>query len=495
MSEPKRLHPAAMIFNIIQAIKQSVLGLLPLVIIALTNGVLLIVMVISAVVLLAGVILVSVLSWLRFTYQLEDDQLRIERGILIRKKRTISKHRIQSIDLSQNVIHRIFGLTKVQIETAGNDPATDAALSAVSMAEGQRLHDELKYKKQVPEELEADLEGQEEEQPALVQPDPIEETELPRRKITLKTLLIAGSTSASFGILLGIFGVVFSQAEALIPDEFYSDASRWVLSLGAQLMIVLGIVVVIFLWLLSILQTVIKNWDFTITRYEKELFITRGLLEKKQSTIPLKKIQAIGIKESIVHQPLGFVSVYVEIASGEVNQNEEMHTLIFPLMRKKDLTSFLAEILPEYSYETEQLVSLPKKALPYYLVRSAIIPLLATIGVGIFFLSYIWIPLIILIIALLYGFASYHTAGYVIDDRQITVQSRILGKDTAIIKQHRVQALARKQNPLHRKQALVNMDMAILNKMSGRHFIIRELRVEDGNKIADWYSYQKESSS
>ncbi|WP_227995025.1 PH domain-containing protein [Oceanobacillus sp. CFH 90083] len=489
MSKPKRLHPAAIIFDIIQTLKQSILGILPAAIALISGGLGYIVMI--AVPIIIGLILLfSFLSWFRFTYQLEEDQLRIERGILIRKKRTLSKHRIQSIDLSQNVIHRIFGLTKVAIETAGNDSSTDAALSAVIMQDGTMLHDELKYKKQLPE-----AEQLEAAEAANTERDEPDEGSVPKRKITIQALLITGSTSASFGILIGLFGVAFSQVETLIPDQFYDDATRWILSLGMQIIIALAIIVVLFLWLFSILYTVIRDWNFTITRYEKELFITRGLLEKKQTTIPLKRIQAVGIKESPVHQLFGFARPYVEIASGETNNSQEVNTIIFPLLRKKEFTAFLGEFLPEYNYHTESLVHPPKKALPYYLWRSMSIPLLAVIAVGTFFLSYIWIPAIIMLAAGIIGFTAFKSAGYIIDEQQIIVQARIFSKDTAIIQHRRVQALQQKQHPLHRKQSLATLDIAILNKGSGRHFVIKELRTMDSYYIADWYSYQEKTSS
>ncbi|GAA0322520.1 PH domain-containing protein [Oceanobacillus oncorhynchi subsp. oncorhynchi] len=484
MSNSKRLHPAAVIFNIIQSLKQSIIGLLPLAIVIIRNSNTFY-LIIGLLVIIGLVILFSFLSWLRFTYQLEEDQLRIERGILIRKKRTISKHRIQSIDLSQNVIHRIFGLTKVAIETAGNDSSTDAALSAVRMEDGRMLHDELKYKKHVPEtgELETEVSDNEQQEQ--------DEAHLPKRTITIQALLITGSTSASFGILIGLFGVAFSQVETLIPDQFYDDATRWLLSLGMQIIIILAIIVLIFLWLLSILYTVIKDWNFTITRYEKELFITRGLLEKKQTTIPLKRIQAVGMKESPIHQLFGFARPYVEIASGEINSSQEVNTIIFPLLRKKEFAAFLSEFLPEYSYRTENLIHPPKKALPYYLWRSINLPLLAVIITGIFFVSYIWIPAIIMLVLGIMGFAVFKSIGYAIDEQQITIQTRTISKDTAIIPHRRIQALQQKQHLLHRKQSLATLDMAILNKGAGRHFVIKELRTADSYSIADWYSYRE----
>ncbi|MFD1064589.1 PH domain-containing protein [Oceanobacillus locisalsi] len=484
MSEPKRLHPAAILFDIIRILKQSILGILPAAVLIISDGGLFY-LVIGIAVVSALIILSSVLSWFRFTYQLEEDQIRIERGIIVRKKRTISKHRIQSIDLSQNVIHRIFGLTKVAIETAGNNPSTDAALSAVHMEDGRMLHDALKYNKEVSETASPEIsEAVENEQ------NELDESSLPKKTITLQALFITGSTSASFGILIGLFVAAFSQVEALIPDQFYDDTMRLALSLGIQMIIIFAILVILFLWFLSILYTVIKDWKFTITRYEKELFITRGLLEKKQTTIPLKRIQAVGIKETPIHQLLGFARPYVEIASANMNNSQEANTIIFPLLRKKAFAAFLEEFLPEYKYAARKLTHPPKRALPYYVWRSIKMPLLAVIIVGIFFLPYIWIPAIIMLAGGIMGFASFKSAGYTMDEQQITVQARSFSKDTAIIHHRRIQSLKQKQHLLHRKQSLATLDMAILNKNAGRHFVIRELHTADSYGITNWYSYR-----
>ncbi|GAE91899.1 hypothetical protein JCM21714_866 [Gracilibacillus boraciitolerans JCM 21714] len=480
MSEPKRLHPAAMIFNTIQAIRQTIFGFLPLVILAVGND-MWIYVIIGASVLAALIIIFSILSWFRYTYQLQEDQIRIHQGILIRKKRTISKHRIQSIDLSQNLIHRILGLTKVQIETAGSDHRIDAALSAVTMAEGKKLHDQLKYKKQVVQEEEVTETTVE-----------AEAVDYPQKKITPKALVIAGSTSGSFGIILGLFGLGFSELESVIPDRFYNNVSEWMFSQAMQVLIIFAIIIFIILWALGILTTLIQYWNFTITRYDKELFITRGgLIEKKQSTIPLKRIQAVGIKETLIRQPLGFATLYVEIASGEIGQNQDMHTLIFPLIRKSQVAAFIQELLPEYHYQTEGMISLPKKSIPYYLFRLGILPFIATIVIAILFFEFAWIPLMVTGLACLYGYFQFQTTGYLLQDQQLMIQSRGgISKDTALVHHKRLQSLKKKQHILHRKQELATLDTAILNKFVGRHLVVRELKVEDVDKIADWYSYR-----
>src|SRR3954454_8188992 len=126
MSEPKRLHPISAIINFLKSLKELIL---PFVFIFLFGG--------NGVgfklwqVVFAGVfillsLIIGVLSWLRFTYRLEDGELRIESGLFIKKKRYIPFERIQSLDLSEGILQRPFGLVRVRVETAGSSGVKDA---------------------------------------------------------------------------------------------------------------------------------------------------------------------------------------------------------------------------------------------------------------------------------------------------------------------------------------------------------------------------------
>ncbi|WP_157783038.1 PH domain-containing protein [Alkalibacillus haloalkaliphilus] len=143
MSDPKRLHPAAVIFRLISILKNLVYVIGATVIATMGND-LFNYVALGIAGLIALFVISSVIEWFRFRYSVVGDELRIEQGLIVRKKRYISKNRIQSIDLTQSVVHRLFNLTKVQIETAGSDLSTDASLSAVTLKEGQALRNELK---------------------------------------------------------------------------------------------------------------------------------------------------------------------------------------------------------------------------------------------------------------------------------------------------------------------------------------------------------------
>ncbi|GAA0610662.1 PH domain-containing protein [Virgibacillus siamensis] len=474
MSEQKRLHPAAVFFNFIRVVKEAAFAIILGFISFKDSAFMYFILGASAILIL--MILFSILSWYRYTYRVEDDELRIEYGIFVRKKRYISKNRIQSIDLTSSVIHRIFKLTRVNIETAGSSTGAEASLKAVKLSEGEALRRELKTVSTVEQDNE---------------PEDAEE-DWPSSTITFKRLFIAGTTSGSIGVILAIAAFGSSELEQFIPDDFYDSTFEWIIELGITIMIVLGLIGLLLLWILGIAGTMIKYGNFTITKMEDELFITRGLLEKKQLTIPMKRIQAVGIQESLIRQPLGYVTVFAEIAGGSMDKGEDFSSILFPIMKADEVEPFLQKFLPEYAGITNDLTPLPKRARKFYLLRSSILFLIVTGVIAFVLPTFIWLPLIVLAGSAYLGILRHKDGGFRQDDKKLTVRYRFLSRNTITMYHKRVQAFEKKQHRVHVHQRLANVRLSIIGKMGmGKHFTVKELEESDVNQIADWYSYRE----
>ncbi|WP_245975475.1 PH domain-containing protein [Oceanobacillus chungangensis] len=470
MSKEQRLHPAAILFNLMKGLKEMVFLIILGFFTFRDSGLLYYILAIVAIIVLG--LVSSFLSWYRYTYRIENEELCIEYGVFIRKKRFISKNRIQSIDLTQGVLHRIFKLTKVQIETAGSGDGAEASLQAVKFAEGERLQNELKNGITVVIEQNDD------------------EPEHPTSTISFKRLFLAGSTSGSLGIILAILGGGLSEIEQFIPEQFFETTVQWIIGLSIFFIAGLAFLVLIIVWLVGIAGTMIKYGNFTITKHHEELFITRGLLEKKQITIPLKRIQAIGIEESILRQPLGYVTVFAEVAGGTSGKGEDAATVLFPIMKQEEVASFLAEFLPDYAIKEEEWTGLPKRALKYYLLRSSIFFLLASIAVFYFFPKFSLLPVLLLLVFIYLGHLRYKDAGYQVKGEQLLLRYRLFSKKTMIMYHNRIQSFEKKQHIVHRKQKLGNMHVSIIGKMGGAHFYLKEFDVESIDHLSDWYSYR-----
>jgi putative membrane protein len=271
MYKPRRMHPAVIIFKVIHLFSYREV-IIPIIVSFISFSKDYFLYVFSGIALLLVIFTAfSIISWLRFTYVVTEDELQIEWGIFVRKKRYISKGRIQSIDLTVNVLHRIFKLARVQIETAGSGKEAEASLTAVKLTEAERLHKELKGYSKTAALRKQDVEAQ-----------------VPFHQISNKRLFIAGTTSGSIGFLLAIIAFFFSEVEQFIPKHVYDDMLNWIISLSVFLLIIIISSILLILWLLGIAGTMIKFWNFRIERHENELFITRGLFEKKTNNDTFK---------------------------------------------------------------------------------------------------------------------------------------------------------------------------------------------------------------
>src|SRR5699024_6866961 len=137
---PKRLNPTDTVFQFFKTIKETILGIgvgaFAIIRQSPTYGLLFIGLI------LLLLLVFSFFSWMRYTYRVEEGELRIEKGIFIRKKSYISINRIHEIDFTANVLHRVLKLVQVSVDTAAG--GAGEVLSAVTVRDAEKLRKALK---------------------------------------------------------------------------------------------------------------------------------------------------------------------------------------------------------------------------------------------------------------------------------------------------------------------------------------------------------------
>ena len=151
MSKEKyTLHPISAVINFIKVLKEMIV---PIVVVVAVNGfggggiegwTSYIIYIIYAVLLIA-MLVSGIINWKRFRYWFEEEELRIEYGLFVKKKRFIPFERIQSLNYTEGIFHRPFGLVKVTVETAGGGATkeADAELTAISKAAAEQIKKEM----------------------------------------------------------------------------------------------------------------------------------------------------------------------------------------------------------------------------------------------------------------------------------------------------------------------------------------------------------------
>ena len=93
------------------------------------------------------------LGFLRYfttSFRITPTHVQVRRGLLRRRVLTVPRDRIRSVDVTSNVLHRIFGLARVTVGTGRTDMKSDGVkLDGLSAAAAENLHRELLDRKSV----------------------------------------------------------------------------------------------------------------------------------------------------------------------------------------------------------------------------------------------------------------------------------------------------------------------------------------------------------
>lgn len=471
MSEYQRQHPAAALANAFDIIRGNFITIL--IIIFIGGGGqeanLTLYWIIGTVILL---LVWGVISWYRFHFRIQENELQIEQGVIVRKKLYLTSDRIQVIDISAGVVQRMFGLVAVEVKTAGSS-SKEAKISAITREKAENLKRLLRKKST--EETIAD-------------PDAADDSAGHKiYSLNSQDLLVAASTSGRLGVALSVVGAAFSQIEQIIPDEqmirFVENNLPHTTSATMVMLSILAVIVIS--WGFSFVSTIIKYYHFVVEVREKELLIARGLFERKQLTIPFNRIQAVQIQEGLLRQPLGYASLVIESAG--YGEEEGNSTTLFPLIAKHRIYEFIDEVIPEYHPDISETADITQRGLRRYLLRMVWISL-AVIALFWSFVPYGVYSWFVLIPALLLGYQQYRDAGVSVGDDTIVMSSRLLSKTTAIIKKYRMQACQIKQNPFQHRLGLSNFTLHVASGNQGRSFTIRELTWQQASTFRDWLS-------
>lgn len=474
MFEPKRIHPVGVILSFIRIIKSYII---PVVLFYFLGNYdqFEFLFIIGITVIFLLIVIISFLDWWKFTYWLEEGELRIENGVFIKKKRYIPIERIQTINISAGIVQQIFRLVKVQVETAGGGMEAEAVLTAIKQHEAERIQKAIAvYKQESSEPCDVPL---------------VETSEIPTYKIKPKDLLVAASTSSGIGVVLSAIAAFLSQFDEIIPYEDIIHQFEFLENASLTIYAVLIFIAFFIAWVLSVIGVLLKYAYFTLVKEGEELKVSRGIFEKHQVSIPISRIQAIRIVQNPLRQLLGYVTVYIESAGSSV-ADEGSSMILFPIVPKKEVAPLLSQYLPLFSSDDE-LHRLPKRSMIKYVSRK-VIPLAILCIPAIYFLApWGFLSLLLLPIGAYWGYSSYKNSGWHLRGHQLQMQFRIFSKTSVLVYRNRIQSMKCKTSYFQKKQSLRTFQISIKSGIGGKQFTVKDIELYDLEHLVGWYSYSR----
>ncbi|RDW16792.1 PH domain-containing protein [Oceanobacillus chungangensis] len=104
-------------------------------------------------------------------------------------------------------------------------------------------------------------------------------------------------------------------------------------------LIVSVVILLVLTIVVSFLSNIMKYINFSVTKAEEHLVINRGVIDRRQSLIPVKLIQALQIRENRIRQLFGFSTIRIIYhGNGEVFNKS---LILRPLLHGRELQDFL----------------------------------------------------------------------------------------------------------------------------------------------------------
>lgn len=294
----------------------------------------------AVVVLIASV--AGFMTW-RFTrFVIDDDELRIETGAIFRRSKRIPFQRLQTIDVTQPLSARIFGLAEMRLEAGAGD--SGARLRYLERDKAARLRDYLLTRATGEQRSISD-----EAAPTSAWTD-LTSTDEVLVRLTPQQLVLGFVLSGDFlfpAVLLAagltvttVLGVTLFALPAVIP-------------LGIQLVSALS-------------KYLIGQFNYTLARQGKGLRITRGLTNLTSQSVPVDRIQGISISQSVTWRRAGLYRVRIDVLgqtrSTDENGQQTSDSVLFPVATLEQVRTGLGAILPDVDLDAIELHRSPRSA-------------------------------------------------------------------------------------------------------------------------------------
>ena len=456
---PRRLHPVSVIFNLASVLKAIAL---PLVFVVFGSRSSDAIWAVLPGLVLIPVAIATVAGYFRFTYTYGADELIIRSGIFVRRERHIPYARIQNIDATQNIAHALFGVYVVALETGGGGEAEASLKVLPEGALNEMRQHVFRERRAAPAETGAVEEPREPVEPLLH----LTLRDLVRCGLVRGRGLLLVGAIASAAVELGLHDAAVKRAEDPEARGPIANAIRGLIAGGwsfdlAQVAaaIVLFAGLVLLLRLFSVVYTVLKLHDFSLVQAGGELRMTYGLLTRVRATIPLRRIQAVTLREGPLHRLFGVTSVRADTAGGEANEKVAgSREWLAPIIARDETDAFVRRLVPEAALDDGAWERPHPRAARRAFVRASIWP--ALLGAALFWYARAWsLPVLAIgfVLAFVWARLQVRWLGYRLTDTVFMFRSGWIWRHVTIAPLDKVQAVAVRRTPFDRRQGMSSL--------------------------------------
>lgn len=377
-------------------------------------------------------------EWWTTRFYIDDTELRIERRGISHESRRIAYSRIQSVDLTQPLSARLLGLAQLTIDV-GADEGTALAYLSRSRADGLRAHLLTRAHQDAPVRPRDPAHPSDPAHPDAPQGptrpwDDLAPDDQVLVKLTLGDLMLGAALAHQLWIIIGILGIA-----PLVASFFFTDVPLEAFGVGV-------VPLALAIWGFAS-SRVTSQFNYSLAQTRSGLKITRGLTTLRTQTVPVHRVQAVQITQSILWRLIGRQRVDLVVLGGADGSDDgegASSTTLLPIGTAPQVHAALHAVWPDLDLLSIPLTPPPARARWFA-------------------------PL------------AYRWLGYGYDDRVVVTRTGWLTRNIAIIPHRRLQSLVINQGPLDRRLCLASVQLHT-SQSGGTGRILHA----DANQIARW---------
>jgi putative membrane protein len=240
---------------------------------------------------------VGFLRYFTTSFRITPTHVQVRRGLLRRRVLTVPRDRIRTVDVTSNVLHRIFGLARVTVGTGQTDRKNDGVkLDGLGAAAAENLHRELLHRPAVDPNPQTDS-------PVRPPAGPAEFTLAALDPAWVRFGPFTLSGLVAIGVLFGLGSRLVNESHVDITKIGYVHDS--IDYLGQQplpvAVLLVAAVVVVFTVIASTIGYVLTFWNFRLSRHAGgTLHVRRGLLTTRNTTIEERRLRGVELSEPLL---------------------------------------------------------------------------------------------------------------------------------------------------------------------------------------------------
>jgi putative membrane protein len=380
------------------------------------------------------------LVWKKYSYDLNVERVNIVHGVIQKHERGIPMHRIQNVDITRNLAHRVLGIAQVNFETAGGQN-TEASLKFVTYDQAKEIQRTVRRikKDETADSSTVEQEQGDERKPVFA---------LDHRELALLSLFSLNQVTV--GILFGVFPFAFGLGSTVLND---------IMRHSLLLLLPIGIIGLFVAWIASAAVTFSQYFDFKLWMHDEALEYERGLFNRKSGSIPFDKIQSVTVSENPLKRLFGYATIEVLTAGYAVQtQQQRGAEAAIPLAKRDHAIQFGQQLMP---FDSLSVDGIPKRARRRYIGRYTLTVGLLT-GIGFLVARYVtpvpyWTLLFLVPLVPVAAHYKWKHRGVGQDANHFVAQNGFWKRQTVVVPYYRMQTLLKTQTVLQKQWRLASL--------------------------------------